>query len=131
MFQHTGMELGDNLKVCMANALQMFRELNRALPDRIIVYRDGVGDGQASAKIGRGEEFGCVTSIFPLFSFSNGLASILPWVLLGALFDSHWPTLSEVVKTQLVLVNLLLAGSCTTRQITVVCLNNEGSINVT
>ena len=46
MFQHTGMELGDNLKACIANALQTYKEVNGALPERIIVYRDGVGDGQ-------------------------------------------------------------------------------------
>ena len=46
MFQHTGQELADNLLVCMSNALRKFHELNGYLPDRIIVYRDGVGDGQ-------------------------------------------------------------------------------------
>ena len=44
--QHTGQELADNLKVAMAKALQKYHQVNQALPDRIIVYRDGVGDGQ-------------------------------------------------------------------------------------
>ena len=46
MFQHTGQELADNLKVCMAAALRKYHEVNKMLPERIIVYRDGVGDGQ-------------------------------------------------------------------------------------
>ena len=48
MFQHTGQELADNLKVCMTAALKNYHEVNGRLPERIIVYRDGVGDGQAS-----------------------------------------------------------------------------------
>ena len=51
MFQHTGMELGDNLKITMANALNAYEELNKALPERIIVFRDGVGDGQVSCSM--------------------------------------------------------------------------------
>ena len=46
MFQHTGQELADNLKECMSNALRKYHEVNGGLPDRIVVYRDGVGDGQ-------------------------------------------------------------------------------------
>lgn len=45
MFQHTGQELADNLKKCMTNALKQFHKVNGALPERIVVYRDGVGDG--------------------------------------------------------------------------------------
>lgn len=29
-------------------ALKKYHEVNQALPDRIVVYRDGVGDGQVS-----------------------------------------------------------------------------------
>ena len=47
-FQHTGQELADNLKVCTGNALNKYRECNKTLPERIIIYRDGVGDGQVS-----------------------------------------------------------------------------------
>ena len=47
-FQHTGQELADNLKLCMTNALKVYHSINKSLPERIIVYRDGVGDGQAS-----------------------------------------------------------------------------------
>ena len=48
MFQHTGQELADNLKVCMTAALKNYHQINGCLPERIMVYRDGVGDGQAS-----------------------------------------------------------------------------------
>ena len=34
-----------NYKSILA-ALRKYHEINNALPDRIIVYRDGVGDGQ-------------------------------------------------------------------------------------
>ncbi len=46
MFQHTGQELADNLKECMARALRRYHDINKTLPGRIVVYRDGVGDGQ-------------------------------------------------------------------------------------
>lgn len=49
MFQHTGQELADNLKKCMTNALRQFHKTNGSLPERIVVYRDGVGDGQVNA----------------------------------------------------------------------------------
>ena len=65
LFQDSGQELADKLKECMtgllsmcwlimmcmyscAVALRKYNELNNGLPDRIIVYRDGVGDGQVS-----------------------------------------------------------------------------------
>ena len=48
MFQHTGMEMGENLRATMANALTAYKEINEHLPERIIIFRDGVGDGQVS-----------------------------------------------------------------------------------
>ena len=59
-FQHTGQELADKLKVCMASALVRYKaeQTNKSheqaasdpgldgLPERIVIYRDGVGDGQ-------------------------------------------------------------------------------------
>lgn len=48
MFQHTGQELADNLKRCMTNALRQYHKINGTLPERIVVYRDGVGDGQVN-----------------------------------------------------------------------------------
>ena len=66
MFQQSGQELGDNLKACMTSrsfhllyntslffsltlvALKKYHSINNTFPDRIVVYRDGVGDGQVS-----------------------------------------------------------------------------------
>lgn len=50
-FQHTGMELADGLKVCMTGALRRYAKENGKLPERIIFYRDGVGDGQLNAVV--------------------------------------------------------------------------------
>eukprot|EP00112_Aurelia_sp_Birch-Aquarium-sp1_P026327 Seg928.2 transcript_id=Seg928.2/GoldUCD/mRNA.D3Y31 product="Piwi-like protein 2" protein_id=Seg928.2/GoldUCD/D3Y31 len=44
--QQPGQELIDSLKVSFADALKKYHEINHDLPERIIVYRDGVGDGQ-------------------------------------------------------------------------------------
>jgi aubergine-like protein len=44
--QDMNQEIGDGLKICFQNALSKYHELNNTLPDRIIIYRDGVGDGQ-------------------------------------------------------------------------------------
>ena len=44
--QMKGQELVDGLKTCLVAALRKYHECNGALPERIIVYRDGVGDGQ-------------------------------------------------------------------------------------
>ena len=32
-------------------ALKMYHEINNALPQRIVIYRDGVGDGQLAAVV--------------------------------------------------------------------------------
>jgi len=44
-FQSAGQELIDGLKVCFTAALRKYHECNQELPSRIIVFRDGVGDG--------------------------------------------------------------------------------------
>ncbi|XP_061211371.1 piwi-like protein 1 [Neopsephotus bourkii] len=44
--QSRGQELVDGLKVCLQTALRDWFKWNKYLPSRIIVYRDGVGDGQ-------------------------------------------------------------------------------------
>jgi len=45
-FQSNHEELQNALKVCMQAALKNYHAVNNVLPERIIVYRDGVGDGQ-------------------------------------------------------------------------------------
>jgi len=46
IFQRSSQELVDRLGPCFIDCLKKFHEVNKALPDRIIVFRDGVGDGQ-------------------------------------------------------------------------------------
>ncbi|CAJ1068058.1 piwi-like protein 1 isoform X1 [Xyrichtys novacula] len=46
VLQHKGQEIMDALKVALSGALKDYLKFNNCLPSRIIVYRDGVGDGQ-------------------------------------------------------------------------------------
>ncbi|KAJ8714986.1 hypothetical protein PYW08_004967 [Mythimna loreyi] len=46
VFQSKGQEIVDNLKDCLVESLKHYLSVNGALPDRIIIYRDGVGDGE-------------------------------------------------------------------------------------
>ncbi|CAF0742824.1 unnamed protein product [Didymodactylos carnosus] len=46
IYQRTAQELMDGLQQCMKDALQEYHNVNNALPDKIILYRDGVSDGQ-------------------------------------------------------------------------------------
>uniref|UniRef100_U3J2X3 Piwi-like protein 2 n=1 Tax=Anas platyrhynchos platyrhynchos TaxID=8840 RepID=U3J2X3_ANAPP len=46
VFQMPQQEIADSLRLCLADALQCFHEMNHCLPKKIVVYRDGVSDGQ-------------------------------------------------------------------------------------
>uniref|UniRef100_A0A8D3CEH2 Piwi like RNA-mediated silencing 1 n=1 Tax=Scophthalmus maximus TaxID=52904 RepID=A0A8D3CEH2_SCOMX len=46
VLQHKGQEIIDGLKMALTAALKDYLKFNGCLPSRIIVYRDGVGDGQ-------------------------------------------------------------------------------------
>ncbi|XP_023146720.1 piwi-like protein 1 [Amphiprion ocellaris] len=46
VLQHRGQEIMDGLKMALTAALKDYLKFNKCLPSRIIVYRDGVGDGQ-------------------------------------------------------------------------------------
>ncbi|XP_070689583.1 piwi-like protein 1 [Pempheris klunzingeri] len=46
VLQHRGQEIMDSLKMALSAALKDYLKFNNCLPSRIIVYRDGVGDGQ-------------------------------------------------------------------------------------
>ncbi|KAM4700678.1 piwi-like protein 4 [Discoglossus pictus] len=47
IIQKTATDFADCLKVCMRGAIEKWQKCNNnALPNRIVVYRDGVGDGQ-------------------------------------------------------------------------------------
>ncbi|NXW57063.1 PIWL1 protein, partial [Eurystomus gularis] len=49
--QGRGQELVDGLKACLQTALREWFKWNTYLPSRVIVYRDGVGDGQLSTLV--------------------------------------------------------------------------------
>ncbi|XP_029458224.1 piwi-like protein 4 isoform X2 [Rhinatrema bivittatum] len=44
--QNSSSDIADCLKLCMKGALKKWQTCNSELPGRVIVYRDGVGDGQ-------------------------------------------------------------------------------------
>uniref|UniRef100_A0A8C4PYR5 Piwi-like RNA-mediated gene silencing 1 n=1 Tax=Eptatretus burgeri TaxID=7764 RepID=A0A8C4PYR5_EPTBU len=46
ILQHPGQELTDGLKVCINAAVKKWSSVNQKLPSRVVLYRDGVGDGQ-------------------------------------------------------------------------------------
>ncbi|XP_071132212.1 piwi-like protein 1 [Mytilus edulis] len=47
-FQLPGQELIDGLKICMTSAIRKYHEVNHTFPEKVVVFRDGVGDGQLS-----------------------------------------------------------------------------------
>jgi len=49
IFQRSGQELADGLRPCFTDALHKYYEINKHLPERIFVFRDGVGEGQMFA----------------------------------------------------------------------------------
>uniref|UniRef100_A0A8C2UJ35 Piwi domain-containing protein n=2 Tax=Chinchilla lanigera TaxID=34839 RepID=A0A8C2UJ35_CHILA len=51
ILQRTATDIADCLKVLMTGALKEWYKHNHGLPARIIVYRDGVGDGQLKAVV--------------------------------------------------------------------------------
>jgi len=50
-FQRSGQEISNSLQKCFYESLECFKAINNSLPDRIIIYRDGVGDGQLDAVV--------------------------------------------------------------------------------
>ncbi|KAI8521140.1 Piwi-like protein 2 [Branchiostoma belcheri] len=51
-FQLPGQELMDGLKLCLTAALKKYHDVNHELPERIFIFRDGVGDGQLTTVAG-------------------------------------------------------------------------------
>ncbi|KAM7017829.1 piwi-like protein 1 isoform 2-T2 [Tautogolabrus adspersus] len=51
VLQHKGQEIMDGLKMALSGALKDYLKFNNCLPSRIIVYRDGVGDGQLHSRL--------------------------------------------------------------------------------
>ncbi|CAF3792734.1 unnamed protein product [Rotaria magnacalcarata] len=51
IYQRTAQELMDGLAVCMKDALKEYYQSNNCLPEKIIIYRDGVSDGQLAVVV--------------------------------------------------------------------------------
>ncbi|KAM5194696.1 piwi-like protein 1 [Mantella aurantiaca] len=51
VLQDQKQEIIDGLKICMQAALRAWYSCNKILPSRIIIYRDGVGDGQLNTLV--------------------------------------------------------------------------------
>uniref|UniRef100_A0AAQ6IJ82 Piwi-like 1 n=1 Tax=Anabas testudineus TaxID=64144 RepID=A0AAQ6IJ82_ANATE len=81
VLQHKGQEIMDGLKIALTGALKDYLKFNNSLPSRIIVYRDGVGDGQLQGVV----NYECSMSTF--FSLKA----------LNTYLSAHRPKLSVVV----------------------------------
>uniref|UniRef100_A0A8C5K1N6 Piwi-like RNA-mediated gene silencing 2 n=1 Tax=Jaculus jaculus TaxID=51337 RepID=A0A8C5K1N6_JACJA len=46
VFQMPHQEIVDSLKLCLVASLKKYYEVNHRLPEKIVIYRDGVSDGQ-------------------------------------------------------------------------------------
>ncbi|XP_012889867.1 PREDICTED: piwi-like protein 2 [Dipodomys ordii] len=46
VFQIPHQEIVDSLKLCLMDSLRKYYEVNHCLPEKIVMYRDGVSDGQ-------------------------------------------------------------------------------------
>nr|XP_020025402.1 piwi-like protein 2 isoform X2 [Castor canadensis] len=46
VFQMPHQEIVDSLKLCLVGSLKKYYEVNHCLPEKIVMYRDGVSDGQ-------------------------------------------------------------------------------------
>lgn len=44
--QESSEEMASCMKVCLVDALKKYHDVNHKLPDRVVLYRDGVGDGE-------------------------------------------------------------------------------------
>ena len=70
IMQHVHQEVIDGLKHCFTESIKKYYEVNNALPERIIIYRDGVGDGQLNHV--REHEIPQLSSVFPMFENIHG-----------------------------------------------------------
>ncbi|XP_071439350.1 piwi-like protein Ago3 [Hetaerina americana] len=50
-FMDVGQELVNQFVICMANALKKYYEINGIFPGKIIIYRDGISDGQLNVSL--------------------------------------------------------------------------------
>ena len=72
IMQHAHQEVIDGLKHCFTESIKKYYEVNNALPERIIIFRDGVGDGRL--KHVSDYEMPQLESCFPMFESVQGSA---------------------------------------------------------
>uniref|UniRef100_H2Y4C9 Uncharacterized protein n=1 Tax=Ciona savignyi TaxID=51511 RepID=H2Y4C9_CIOSA len=70
IIQKPHQEMIDGLKICFVDSLKKYYELNHALPERVVIFRDGVGDGQL--KVVAEHEVVQLQSCFEMFSKIKG-----------------------------------------------------------
>ena len=70
ILQKPHQEVIDSLKNCFIEAIKKYYEVNNALPERIVIYRDGVGDGQL--RFVSEHEMPQLQSCFPMFENIRG-----------------------------------------------------------
>lgn len=72
---HNDEELLNQMKMCITNALRKYQEFNGDFPKRVIIYRDGVGDGQI--EVVKKHEISSIRQVFAENKLSPQLAFIL------------------------------------------------------
>nr|AZG02837.1 RNA-binding protein PiwiB [Platynereis dumerilii] len=60
---HEGQEMADTLRICLTKALHQYHKRNHIMPERIIMFRDGVGDG--ALPVVAGHEVPQMEAVFP------------------------------------------------------------------
>lgn len=68
-------ELANNFSAAVTNALAHYARVNGCLPERVLVYRDGVGDGQLAYV--KDTEVAAIRNCFAAFNFHPGFSFIV------------------------------------------------------
>src|SRR3990167_9431272 len=83
-FQPAGQEVVTALGECMEQALLNWQAINGSFPARVIVYRDGVGEGQFTVIVSF-----TLFILFPSCDIAH-LISTISWMLKSHKFVKHW-----------------------------------------
>ncbi len=91
--QVAGVELADSMKNMMARALESYQQENGVLPDKILIYRDGVGDSRL--EITKQHELAQIRSLFGRAVYDGG---------------GYRPKVSMVIVSKRISTRLITAG---------------------
>lgn len=92
-FQKTQEEIVNTLESGIVSSLKKYYEVNHFLPQRIFIYRDGVGDGQLS-----------VVKDYEIVQVENAILDF------GKSFQNYKPTVSLVVVQKRINTKILMKG---------------------